>query len=50
MVNTFWSAYLLEPEMGDYLDLAYGAARAHNRAMLDFCSVDRRLLATCYVP
>jgi hypothetical protein len=40
----------LEPEMGDYLDLAYGAARAHNRAMLDFCSVDRRLLATCYVP
>jgi predicted TIM-barrel fold metal-dependent hydrolase len=50
MFNTFWNAYLLELEMGDDLDFAYGAARAHNRAMLDFCSVDRRLLATCYVP
>lgn len=34
----------------DRLDLAYAAARAHNRMMLDFCSVDRRLLATAYVP
>jgi predicted TIM-barrel fold metal-dependent hydrolase len=48
--NTFWNAYLLRLEHGEDLDLAYGAARAHNRAMLDFCSVDRRLLSSCYVP
>jgi len=32
------------------VDLCYAAARAHNRMMTDFCSVDRRLLATAYVP
>ncbi|MBD3648646.1 MAG: amidohydrolase family protein [Pseudomonadales bacterium] len=31
-------------------DLAVATARAHNRMMADFCSVDRRLLATGYVP
>ena len=36
-------------EMGE-IDLAVAAARAHNRMMTDFCSVDRRLLATGYVP
>jgi predicted TIM-barrel fold metal-dependent hydrolase len=36
-------------ERGD-LDLCYAAASAHNRMMTDFCSVDRRLLATGYVP
>lgn len=30
--------------------LALAAARAHNRMNTDFCSVDRRLLATGYVP
>jgi predicted TIM-barrel fold metal-dependent hydrolase len=35
---------------GDDLDLAYAAARAHNRMMVDFCSVDQRLLPTGYVP
>jgi len=30
--------------------LAQAAARAHNRMNTDFCSVDRRLLATGYVP
>jgi predicted TIM-barrel fold metal-dependent hydrolase len=48
--NTFLNGYLSRAEHGGDLDLAYGLARAHNRAMLDFCSVDRRLLATCYVP
>jgi predicted TIM-barrel fold metal-dependent hydrolase len=48
--NTFHNGWLCEVEHGDELDLAYGAARAHNRAMLEFCSVDRRLLPTCYVP
>ncbi len=37
-------------DRGADLPLAYGAARAHNRMMTDFCSVDRRLLATAYVP
>ena len=32
------------------VDLCYAAAQAHNRMMTDFCSVDRRLLATAYVP
>lgn len=36
-------------QMGE-IDLALETARAHNRMMTDFCSVDRRLLATCYVP
>ncbi|XOV85636.1 MAG: amidohydrolase family protein [bacterium] len=30
--------------------LALAAARAHNRMNVDFCSVDKRLLATGYVP
>ncbi len=37
-------------DQGDDLELCYGAAHAHNRMMTDFCSVDRRLLATAYVP
>src|SRR5580692_899553 len=37
-------------EYGDDVELAYAAATAHNRMMMDFCSVDRRLLATGYVP
>src|SRR6201996_5161056 len=37
-------------EYGDDVELAYAAATAHNRMMTDFCSVDRRLLATGYVP
>jgi predicted TIM-barrel fold metal-dependent hydrolase len=32
------------------VELCYAAAQAHNRMMTDFCSVDRRFLATCYVP
>jgi len=36
-------------DSGD-LDLCYAAATAHNRMMTDFCAVDRRLLATAYVP
>jgi predicted TIM-barrel fold metal-dependent hydrolase len=32
------------------MEFAYGAARAHNRGMVEFCSADPRLLATCYVP
>lgn len=32
------------------VELAYATARAHNRMMADFCSVDRRFLGTAYVP
>ncbi len=48
--NTFLNDYLCTLEHKDEPDVAYGIARAHNRAMLDFCSIDRRLLATGYVP
>lgn len=37
-------------DQGDDMELAYAAAEAHNRMMVDFCSVDRRFLATAYVP
>ncbi|MDB5418840.1 MAG: putative Amidohydrolase [Phenylobacterium sp.] len=36
-------------QMGE-VELAAETARAHNRMMTEFCSVDRRLLATGYVP
>jgi len=32
------------------VELAYAAAQAHNRMMVDFCSIDRRFLGTGYVP
>ena len=35
---------------GGQVELCYAAAQAHNRMMTDFCSVDRRFLATAYVP
>jgi len=47
--NTFANKLLQRIEHGD-VDHAYGVARAHNRAITDFCSVDRRLLAVGYVP
>ncbi len=48
--NTFHNRRLHDLEHGGDLDLAYAAARAHNRGMLEFCSVDPRLLPSCYVP
>ena len=32
------------------MELCYAAASAHNRMMMDFCSVDRRLLPVAYIP
>ena len=32
------------------LDVVYGGARAHNRALADFCSADPRLIAVGFVP
>jgi predicted TIM-barrel fold metal-dependent hydrolase len=34
----------------DDLELLYGGTRAHNRAMVDFCSNDRRLIPVGFVP
>lgn len=48
--NTFHNSRLYQWEHSGDLELAYGAARAHNRAMTEFCSVDERLLSTLYVP
>jgi predicted TIM-barrel fold metal-dependent hydrolase len=50
LFNTFHNSRLYRWERSGDLELAYGTARAHNRGMLEFCSVDPRLLATCYVP
>ncbi len=50
MFNTFHNGRLFQWEHTGDMELAYGAARAHNRGMVEFCSVDRRLLPTCYVP
>jgi predicted TIM-barrel fold metal-dependent hydrolase len=48
--NTFLSDHLRHYEHARDADLTYGAARAHNRAIVDFCSVDRRLLPVGFVP
>ena len=49
----FTTTYL-EPlrtfERGDDLDLSYGMALAHNRAIVDFCRADPRLLPVGYLP
>lgn len=48
--NTFHNSRLFKWEHSGDMEMAYGAARAHNRGMVEFCSVDPRLLPTCYVP
>ena len=48
--NTFHNRRLRDWEHGPDQELAVGAARAHNRGMVEFCSVDARLLPSCYVP
>ncbi|HLK46038.1 MAG TPA: amidohydrolase family protein, partial [Acidimicrobiales bacterium] len=48
--NTFHNSRLYRLEHEAHPDLAYAAARAHNRGIVEFCSVDDRLLPTCYVP
>ena len=48
--NTFHNRRLHDAEHADDAELAVGMARAHNRGMVEFCSVDDRLLPTCYLP
>ena len=50
MFNTFHNRRLFDWEHGSDMEFAYGAAMAHNRGMVEFCSADPRLLPTCYVP
>lgn len=50
LVFTTAGLFLAPLEHGDDPELAIEAARAHNRMMADFCSVDPRLLMTAYVP
>ncbi|MGC8534602.1 MAG: amidohydrolase family protein [Rhizomicrobium sp.] len=49
LVFTTWSLGNFDLDRSD-VDLAYATASAHNRMMADFCSVDRRLLPTAYIP
>ncbi len=48
--NTFHNRRLRDWEHSGDLELAVGAARAHNRGMVEFCSADPRLLPALYVP
>jgi uncharacterized protein len=48
--NTFHNRRLRDWEHSGDVELAIGTARAHNRGMVEFCSVDPRLLPSCYVP
>lgn len=48
--NTFMNKYFVDLEHRDDPRFAYDVARAHNRAMVDFCSVDKRLLPVGYLP
>jgi predicted TIM-barrel fold metal-dependent hydrolase len=50
LVFTTWCLGNFGLDQTGPLDLCYAAARAHNRMMTDFCAVDRRFLATAYVP
>lgn len=42
--------FALNQFLGKDLDLLYGGARAHNRAIADFCSNDPRLVSVAYAP
>jgi predicted TIM-barrel fold metal-dependent hydrolase len=48
--NTFHNGRLHGLEHAGDDELAYAAARAHNRGMLEFCGADPRLLPSLYVP
>ena len=48
--TTTYLAPLRRLDLGGEIELAYALATAHNRGMVDFCSLDARLLPVCYVP
>jgi uncharacterized protein len=50
LVFTTWCLGNFDLDQSGDVDLCYAVARAHNRMMSNFCSVDRRFLGTGYVP
>lgn len=50
LVFTTWCLGNFGLDHSEDVELCYVMADAHNRMMQEFCSVDRRLLATAYVP
>jgi predicted TIM-barrel fold metal-dependent hydrolase len=48
--TTTYLAPLRKFDLGEDTELAYALATGHNRGIVDFCSIDRRLLPVCYVP
>lgn len=50
LVFTTWCLNNFGLERPEEAELAYATATAHNRMMMDFTSIDRRFLATAYVP
>ncbi len=50
LVFTTWCLGNFDLDQSNDADLCYAVARAHNRMMSNFCSVDRRFLGTGYVP
>jgi predicted TIM-barrel fold metal-dependent hydrolase len=41
---------MTEIDRSDDQELSIGLTKAHNRAVIDFCAADARLLAACWVP
>ncbi len=50
MFTTSFLRVLTDTDRDGDRSLALAATRAHNRAMVDFCSADDRLLPVCWVP
>jgi len=50
LIFTTWCVGNFGLDESPDMDLCYAVARAHNRMMCHFCCVDRRFLATGYVP
>src|SRR5918994_181462 len=48
--TTTYLRTLSELDRGEDEELSAGATRAHTRGMVDFCSIDDRLLPVCWVP
>ncbi len=48
--TTSYLGALTRFDRGTDVELAYALATGHNRGMVDFCSIDPRLLPVCFVP
>jgi predicted TIM-barrel fold metal-dependent hydrolase len=50
LIFTTWCLGNFDLDESRNMELCYAVAQAHNRMMTAFCSVDRRFLATGYIP